>query len=203
MLLLREVKIPKAVGLDRDKKKEDEYQLSRGMMALHNVLCVHEEVRNDFAEFDDEQELKDDDDNRSVVSSVVSRATADDASESSDEDDEETEKKASSTLKHLGNIKKHRLSKLLFKDLIGEDGDEAIRHIKKAHQKEIGRVTRKMKFVQLVNRHFNRKIDERMDALEKRTEASVTNTFTRRDYKWRNAYRELMMEKRQRTSSNA
>lgn len=197
--------IPKATGLERDKKKEDEYKLSKGMIALHNVLCVHEEVRNDFAEFEDEEDPKDEDGNRSVVSSVVSRATADAASEdeSSDEDEEETEKKANSTLKHLGNIKKHRMSKLLFKDVIGEDGDEAVRHIKKAHQKEIGRVSKKMKFVQLVNRHFQKKIDDRMEALEIRTEASASNTFTKRNYSWRNKYNEVMTEKRQRTSSKA
>jgi hypothetical protein len=103
-----EVKKPKATGLESDKKKEEVIQ-SLGKRALHNVLCVSEDVRFDFTEFEEVNDTQYDDDDRSIVSSVVSRAGASRADmhdESEDDDDEQTDKKAATTLQQLGNVKK-------------------------------------------------------------------------------------------------
>jgi hypothetical protein len=202
----REVKKPKAVGLDRDKKKEDLIQ-SLGKRALHNVLCVNEEARLDFTEFEEETDPKDDDECASVVSSVVSRAAGSvadmsHADSSSDEDEDETEKKATGTLKQLGNIKKKKMSNLLFKDLLDEDGDEAMIGVKKTHQHELAKVEKQMKFVRTVNRHFEVKVAARMMSVVAKAEASVSKTFHRHDYEWRNEYKEIMSRKRRQRRDN-
>jgi hypothetical protein len=53
-----QVKTPKAVGLDRDKARE-EVSISAGKRALHNVLCVNEDVRFDLEDIDEGGELYD------------------------------------------------------------------------------------------------------------------------------------------------
>ena len=64
----REVNIPKATGTDRDKKKE-EVVMSNGLKGLFNVMCVAEETRQDYTEFEESNST--DDDVLSVVSSVA------------------------------------------------------------------------------------------------------------------------------------
>jgi hypothetical protein len=88
------------------------------------------------------------------------------------------------------------MSNLLFKDLLGEDGDEAMTGVKKAHQQEVAKVERKMKFVKLVNRHFEKKLEDRMAGVALREEASRTKKFIVHEYNWRKKYKDIMSKKR-------
>jgi hypothetical protein len=88
------------------------------------------------------------------------------------------------------------MSNLLFKDLLGEDGDEAMRGFKKAHQQEVAKVERKMKFVKLVNRHFEKKLESRMASVALREEASRTKQFIAHEYSWRRRYKDIMSNRR-------
>lgn len=193
------VKIPKASGTDRDKKRESA-ETSGGMKGMFNVLCVPEDLRAaDYAEFE-EDGRPNDDDALSVMSSVAG-ADEDRAqyNENSDDDDDgDTDKKIQTSLKNLGNVQRKKKSPLLFKDLLGEDGDDAMHGMKERHIKSLATIKNRIDTVRLVNSHFEGKIKRRMDLLDVVTEQSTKKTFHKRNRPWKTKFKNYILEKRTR-----
>eukprot|EP00956_Cyclotella_meneghiniana_P018747 scaffold31518_cov56-Cyclotella_meneghiniana.AAC.3 len=198
----RHVEIPKASGTNKDKNKESA-KISEGMRGLFNVVCVPEDVRNDFTEFEEDDGPNDDEVN-SVVSSVAGRDEAvQDEVDRSDEEDEEgdTDKKVQTTLKRIGNVQRKKRSPLLFKELLGDDGDDAMHGLKEKHLKSLATTKSRIDTVKIVNKHFEAKLQRRMTSLTAVTEKSLNKTFTRRNRPWKSKSREYIVEKRRNNNS--
>eukprot|EP00956_Cyclotella_meneghiniana_P031332 scaffold81936_cov56-Cyclotella_meneghiniana.AAC.3 len=199
----REVSLPKAEGSSKDKAKET-VALTPGMTGLFNVLCVPEDVRNDYEHFEDSVER--DDENLSVVSSVAGnepRGINLDEESDSDEDREgdvsntDTDSKVKLSLKRVGNVQRKNRSKILFSDLLGVDGDDALTGIKAVHLKSKERVKKRIEHVKIMNRYFEHKLQRRMESLRTATNNSIQKTYTKRQCTWKIEYNAIMKADKQ------
>lgn len=199
----QQVQIPKASGTNRDKDKESA-NISDGYKSLYNIMCVSEDVRPDYAEFE-EDIGPNDDDATSVMSSVAGRedvATLND-DENSDGEGEggDTDKKITTSLQRIGNVQRKKQSPLLFKELLGEDGDDAMHGLKEKHLKSLAITKNRISTVRIVNKHFEDKLARRMDLLKTVTEHSLKESYPKCNKAWKSQYRQYMNEKRQKSNS--
>ena len=88
------------------------------------------------------------------------------------------------------------MSKDIFKDILGVDGDVAMVGEKEARENRIQKESRKLNVIYMSVVHFGRKMKRRMEALKINTEKSKTKTYARKSYGWRDWYDALMKRKR-------
>ena len=119
--------------------------------------------------------------------------------ELSDNEEEEgdTDEKIQTSLKRLGNVQRKNRSPLLLKELLGVDGDDAMHGLTEKHLKSLETTKSRLETVRIVNRHFEGKLERRMDLLKKVTELSETKSYPKRNRSWKSQYKESM-KKRQR-----
>ena len=135
-----QVKIPKASGTDRDKKLESA-KISDGFRGLFNVMCVPEVIRTNYAGFEEDARPNTQwqwciiCDEYSVAGADETRAQYNENSEDDEEGD--MDKKIQTSLKILGNVQCKKNSPLLFKDFLGEDGNDAMHGMKEKHLKSL------------------------------------------------------------------
>ena len=137
----------------------------------------------------------------SVLSSVAGdmHDTGFDRDDSEDEDNGDamdTEEKISASLKHLGNVQRKKRSPLLMKELLGDDGDDAMHGIKKKHLKALARTQNRLDIVRIVNRHFELKLNRRMESLDVVRQQSINKTFTRQSQPWQSKFKEVLSQRR-------
>ena len=84
----------------------------------------------------------------------------------------------------------------MLKDLLGEDGDDAMHDIKKAFQKDKDRDKRIIDLVHISNRHFELKMHQRMVKCEARIRRSKMKTYRKFGFEWRSECKKVMKEKR-------
>ena len=198
----RQVRIPKADGSKKDSDKE-QATISPGMKGLFNVICVPEDIRQDYTEYEEDGDA--DDDIVSTVSTVagveVENPMEDDNSDT-EEPELDTDTRIETSLKHLGNVQRKKRSPLLLKELLGDDGDDAMHGMKEKHLKALARTQNRINTVKLVNRHFENKLKQRMDALEVVIHDAANKTFPRRNRRWKSQFKEVMAERRQSRINN-
>jgi hypothetical protein len=195
----REVMLPKAVGTSKDKMKE-EVELPPEMEAFFKNLCEPEDARIEFEEFEDEPEVNADDVCSvvsSCVGSVVGCEIGVDGGDSEDKDDGGVETDCiARTLKQLGNVKRKHRSDTLFKDVLGEAGDDAIHDIKKSFEKIRVREKRKLDLIRICNQHHEHKMQKRNRLLNIKERQSRVGTYAIKDCEWRRKYEEIMVARR-------
>lgn len=80
--------------------------------------------------------------------------------------------------------------------MLGSDGDDAMHDAHAVHTKEKTRERKKEELILVANRHFECKMEKRMNKLMEKKSQSELNTYTRRKLSWRNRYRIRMQELR-------
>ena len=95
-------------------------------------------------------------------------------------------------LKKLGNIKKKEMSKFILKDLLGSDGEIAVRGLKSKHSKELKRERMQVNQVYRAVKYFKMKMDQRHMLLKKNIRDSRENTYPQRKYLFIDEHDEIM-----------
>jgi hypothetical protein len=199
----RHVQIPKAAGTPKDKAKET-VEITEGQMRLQNVLCVSEEMQgHDMMEVD-EDEIDDASLRSSRAGSVMSSRAGSVQTETGYNSDGSIESKEcnqndiaiDASLKKMANVRKQKRSPLLMRFMLGCDGDDAMHDTHTVHTKEKTRERKKEELILVANRHFECKMEKRMNKLVEKKSQSELNTYTRRKLSWRNRYRIRMQELR-------
>jgi len=103
--------------------------------------------------------------------------------------------KIEDALKHLGNVKKRKLSPMILKDILGDDGDHCLSGIKKSHEKLLNREVRKLKHINVAVSYFEDKMDKRRKLLSEKLETSSNQTYPRRNLLWMKEWRRINDEK--------
>jgi len=93
--------------------------------------------------------------------------------------------KVEDALKHLGNVKRKKMSPHILKDVLGDDGDFAVKGIKAGHVKLLRRDKRKFIKIHDAVDHFEGKMKKRRVDLSERTIDSVNKTYTRHNCDWK------------------
>ena len=107
-----------------------------------------------------------------------------------------TEEAIDAGLKMLGNVKRKRMSTLIHKDLLGVDAQVAMIGMKKKYVKELEREENKLFMMRVWNRHFDIKMEKRMNQLKRRQEESRAGTYKRYKFPFRGEYESLIEDKR-------
>jgi len=139
------VSLPKNVGTKKDKDFENP-ELSAAKKIVFSRLCTTEEEY----EFEDFELTQNDEDNdlfsnaSSTHGSIRSSNSMigdnqDDVAGWEDWNEEERNVRHSESLKQLGNVAKKPMSALILKDMIGVNGDLALKDIKKIREKTLAK----------------------------------------------------------------
>ena len=104
-------------------------------------------------------------------------------------------------MKRLGNVQRKNRSPLLLKELLGEDGDDAMHGMKEKHLKSLAAIKMRVDTVRIVNSHFENKLNRRMDSLKVATEKSENGTFRKRNRCWKSQYKTFIANKRRKTNN--
>ena len=200
------VKRPLNVGSKKDKANEHP-EITAAHRNLFQQLCTTE-GHNQFEDFDLPSD-EDDDDLVSVVSSCMGSLDGDGGLDVEDEEgpgeqeedwerlnEKDKDARHSESLKHLGNVKKKCMSLNIMKDMLGFDGDHALKDIKKWREKKVAKERRKINMIFLAYIYFNKKMKERRKRLLDSLNKSKNGTFPRREYGWRDQFDAIMMTKR-------
>ena len=196
------VERPKAVGTKTDKAKET-VSIRKGNKRLFSILCENEDTREDpgFGEFELGKD-ENDDDGVSIMSSRAGSIANDgefdgnalqlDSETEENDNHEMSEEALESGLKLLGNVKRRKMSPLIHKDLLGVDGQVATVGMKKTHTKVLAREESKLFMMRVWNRHFDRKMEKRMEQLTRRQQESKSDTYKTYNFEWRDVYGDIM-----------
>ena len=107
-------------------------------------------------------------------------------------DEIEQDETAAESLKKLGNVKRKEMSKFILKDLLGSDGEIAVRGVKSKHLKQLKRERMQINQVYRAVKYFKMKMDRRRILLKKNIKESRENTYPRRKYLFIDEYDEIM-----------
>ena len=97
-------------------------------------------------------------------------------------------------LKHIGNVRKKKISTSILMDLLGDDGDDALKGIKKVHNNSKRKQKRKMDHVHDAVEHFEGKMEKRRCNLAEKIKLTDTDSFARHELWWRNEWRQALEE---------
>ena len=169
---------------------------------LHNILCQTDGQCDDYGDFDIIDDK--DDDSGSNMSSVFTRNNEGDitvADETGPDDevdwenlnDKDRDTKISDSLKHLGNVKKKKMSNMLLCDMLGEDGLATLKDIKKKREKHLAKEVRKMDMIHLAVRYFEERMKKRRTILLDNLDKSKKKTYSRRVYSWQTIYDAIIL----------
>ena len=89
----------------------------------------------------------------------------------------------------------------MLKELLGEDGDDAMHGMKEKHLKSLAALKMRIDTVRIVNSHFESELDRRMDSLRVVTEHSEKKTFRKRNRCCKSQYKACIANKRSRTDN--
>ena len=87
------------------------------------------------------------------------------------------------------------MSKIILKDLLGVDGDHALKDLKKAREKKLKRNKRRIDEIYFAVTHFEDKCRKRRTNLKALAEQSKAGTYSRHRPKWEEEYRSIMNER--------
>jgi len=189
------VQRPTKIGSAKWNKIES-VSMSIGNQVLMERLCSRDVDRKDYGEFESDS---DDDSVQSMASTCCAPSNNVNAEEDIrvGGDVEENWENLKDTirpeqieiaLKHLGNVKKRKMASSILNDYIGDDGDDAVKGIKKSHDKLLSREERKIKQIHSAVSYFEAKMKVRRDALANRCTQSISRTYTRQHNVWRNEW---------------
>ena len=178
--------------------------LTVGQSRLFNVLCVSEaeqEVENFLR---DEEDVDDDADNASMMSSRAGSVVDQnegyhaDSSDSSDNEsgDEGDPEAIANEAKKVSKVEKKKLSHLIQPDGLGVDGDDAMHNMKRLFERDNERDNKIINMIHMSNRHFEIKMQQRMMKCEANKRRSTARSYRRGRYEWRNGYKNLLHDKR-------
>ena len=102
--------------------------------------------------------------------------------------DKDRPEQIENALKHLGNVKRRKMATFILKDLIGDEGHDAVKGIKKGHDKLLKREKRSIKRIHTAVDYFEGKMKIRREELAIRSVQSASNTYKRHDEVWRNEW---------------
>ena len=111
-------------------------------------------------------------------------------------DEHEKDIKIGDSLKHMGNVKRRKMSKLILKDMLGIDGAATLKDLKKNREKALARENRKIDNIYLACRFFDKRMQTRREMMRLKTQQSIAGNYTTREYDWKNDYEEIMDQKR-------
>lgn len=189
----REVRMPPAKGSDKQASMES-CVMSAGEEKLFNVLCTNEDTRMDeFDHCDDECDAD------SLMSSQAgSIAQPEEMNDDTDNEDQTMNEAAiASSLRNMANVKRKPRSDFLYKELLGIDGNEAMKDdMDVNHLKEKAREKYKEMVITVANRHFEYKMEKRLEKLAHKRAQSSGKSYRVMDLGWRNRYRSIMDQSR-------
>ena len=168
--------------------------MPEGHRALFDVLCQTEDNRMMLQDKDVPMQC-DDDDVCSVASSYVGSLYElghSNVDEDEDGSDNEGTHNPTKLLKGVGNISKKPMSLCILKDVLEDDGEDAIHDIKKNFEKDLAIEKRKFDMIKIANRHFENKMEKRMKCIHDKTEKSRLGSYVRRSIPWRDKYDEII-----------
>lgn len=97
----------------------------------------------------------------------------------------------------MGNVRRKPVNKkLLFKELLGADGKQAMRKMKDEFEKQKAREKSMLASMLVSNRHFECKMDVRMKDLKRKRDESKAGTYRRQSLCWRDSYRKTLKKRR-------
>ena len=88
------------------------------------------------------------------------------------------------------------MSKNILKDMLGVDGDMAVKDIKIWREKKLAKEQRKINLIFIACIHFNKEMKQRRKRLTDNLNNSKNGTFARRQYWWRDKFDEIIVGKR-------
>ena len=106
--------------------------------------------------------------------------------------EKDREKTISNSLKKLDNVKKKRMSTFILKDMLGSDGEFALRGIKESHLQTVKKEEMKINNIYRAVKCFKQKMAIRRARLKANIEHSKNGTFSKWGYSWRDKYDEEM-----------
>eukprot|EP00984_Skeletonema_dohrnii_P009331 scaffold3571_cov78-Skeletonema_dohrnii-CCMP3373.AAC.3 len=193
---------PVGVGSKSDERKEKVAQTISAKI-LYSVICSPDGETIQIEE-DDDNNSSATNNNDSVVSSCAGSQhhgtidletdefTSDNVEPWETLNEEVSALKIADSLKKVGNVRKKKMSKLILKDMLGDDGKNQLKQIKKKHEKTLKRKRKKIddihKFVQL----YEEKMTGRRAILCENIAKSEQNTFESKSYWWKDEYKKLM-----------
>ena len=199
---------PAAVGTGRDKAKQD-VPMSANHEAVFNSLSQTDENQGFSEDFDVPSDIDDDDlasDHSSCMGSVASEEGS--VTEMEDEDgpadpddwtelnEKERSSRISEALKKLSNVKRKAMSKDILNDMLGKDGANALKKIRKNEEKVLRAKKRKVNLVFMAVQHFESKMNKRRKLLIQSMERSTLGTYFRCEADWKRKYDASMPRKR-------
>ena len=104
--------------------------------------------------------------------------------------------KIGDSLKHMGNVKRRKMSKLIMADMLGIDGAATLKDLKKNREKALAHENRKIDNIYLACRFFDKRMQTRREMMRLKTQQSIAGNYTTREYDWKNDYEEIMDQKR-------
>lgn len=188
-----QVQMPNAQGSDKQVANEA-IVMSLGEERLFNVLCTAEESRIDRA--DSDMECDDESLMSSRAGSVARRMEDDDDDSLSDDDDVMNSTTVEECLKRMANVRRKPRSNILFQELLGADGDEAMKGMDVQHMKEKAREINKELVVRVANHHFESKMEKRTEKLAIKRQQSKDKSYRCIELGWRNRYRSAIQNRR-------
>lgn len=192
------VQRPTNVGSKKDKSLEKR-DLTVSKKFLHDRLCKGDDRVDDYDDFDLDEE--DHDDVALNTSSVFARDDDDACTANVDEEDgvemgvdwenlneEDRDGRIKDTLKHMGNVKKRKMSNIIMLDMLGADGLKSLKKVKKSHQQKLAKARRKIDLIYTAVRYFEVRMKKRRAFLADNIKKSKKKTYSTLSPTWKTAY---------------
>jgi len=167
-------------------QRKEQCTVSIADQSLHDRLCGNDSARKDYDQFESDC----DDDSLQSMASTCCESQANNVNQTEEEDqpadadnwenlkEDDRSDKIEDALKHLGNVRKKKMSPNILKDLLGDDGNHAIKGIKTNHENLMHREKRKLSEIYKAVSYFETKMSKRRSTLrEKRLHQITIPTF--------------------------
>ena len=196
------VQRPTNVGSKKDKNLEKR-ELTKAEKYLHDRLCKAEHECADYEDFDVDD--ANDDDMQSNTSSVFARDDDDSANvlddDAADADDwehlneKDRDDKIGDALKHMGNVKKRKMSDNILCDMLGKDGLKGLEKFKAKRQKKLAKEEHKIDLIYTAVRYFDMRMKKRQEYLLENIKKSVDKTYNTTHPSWKISYETIKRNK--------
>ena len=97
-------------------------------------------------------------------------------------DDNDVNERIGDYLKHVGNVKKRKISKFLLINVLGPEGVMKCKDVKTNRVKILAREKRKIEKVHTAVEHFDLRMEKRMEFLVRNTKRLLNKMNILRDY---------------------
>ena len=91
-------------------------------------------------------------------------------------DDNDVNERIGYSLKHVGNVKKRKISKIILTDVLGPKGVKKYKDVKTNRVKTLERENQRIEQVHTAAAYFDCQMEKRMDFLVGNTERSLNKT---------------------------